>query len=145
MTAHTVHLGEPVTHRSFHLTPSRESRTEHQPDVVLPRPEVLAILSAARREDIALDGCFSAGPSGIQVYDHPWDGDGGRVGSAAHLGSVDWSWDCPVEGFVTVFRVLVTAAGTAVGLGSQGLLELVLSLGGLRPPESFLPPPRSAP
>jgi hypothetical protein len=141
MTAHTVLLGEPVAHRSFKLT-RPTSRTEHQPDVVLPRTEVLAILAAARREDVSLAGCFSAGPSGVQVWDSPWDG--GRVGASMHLGSVDWTWDAPVEGYVTVYRVLVTAAGTVVGLASQDLLDLVLALSGTRPPSAFLPSPRSS-
>lgn len=144
MTAHTVHLGGPAAHRSFRLTPPTQVHTEQQPDVVLPRAEVLSVLAGARREDVSMRGCFSAGPSGIQVWDGPWNGPGGRIGSASHLGSIDWSWDSPVEGYVTIYRVLVTASGTATGLSSQDLLDLVLGLSGLRPPSAFLPMPRSA-
>jgi len=141
MTAHTVHLPGPAAHRSFRLTP-REVRTEQQPDVVLPAMEAQALLLAAKQEDVSKGGCFSPGPAGVQVWDGPWNGVGGRVGTAAHLGSVDWSWDQPAEGFVTIYRVLLTAAGAKAGLTTNALLDTVLRLTGLRPLQAVLPLPR---
>ncbi len=142
MTAHTVHLPAPAAHRSFRLTPPREVRTEQQPDVVLGSHEARALLLAARDLDVSKGGCYSPGPAGVQVWDGPWNGIGGRVGTASHLGSVDWSWDQPAEGFVTIYRVLLTAAGSKAGLTTQALLDLVLQLTGLRPLTAVLPLPR---
>jgi hypothetical protein len=143
MTAHTVHLpGSPV-HRSFRLT-QRELRTEEHDDVVLSAAEARELLAAARDQDVSVGGCFSPGPAGVQLWDGPWNGAGGRVGTAEHLGSVDWSWDAPDKGFVTVYRVLLTAKGVRAGLTTQTLLDLVLSLSGMCRPASLgiLPMPR---
>ena len=144
MTAHQVHLPGPEKHRSFRLTSSRETRSEQQPDVVLPATEARALLAAAKAEDVSVGGCFSPGPAGVQVWDGPWNGEGGRVGSAAHLGSVDWSWDSPAEGFVTIYRVLLTVNGSRAGLTTHTLLDLVLNLTGLRPLKAAMPQPRTS-
>jgi hypothetical protein len=141
MTDHQVQAPGAAQHRSFRLTP-REFRSEHEPDVVLPAVEAHCLLSAARSQDVSLGGCYSPGPAGIQVWDGPWNGVGGRVGTAQHLGSVDWQWDSPAEGYVTVFRVLLTAAGARCGLTTHVLLDNVLSLTGLRPLQAVLPLPR---
>ena len=141
MTAHTVHLPTPPAHRSFRLTP-REVRSEQHPDVVLPSNEAQALLTAARAQDVSSGGCYSPGPAGIQVWDGPWNGPGGRVGTAQHLGSVDWSWDAPAEGFVTFYRVLLTAHGAKAGLTTHALLDLVLGLTGLRQGPHSVPAPR---
>jgi hypothetical protein len=141
MTAHQVQAPGPAQHKSFRLTP-RETRSERHPDVVLPITEARGLLSAARVQDVSLGGCFSPGPAGIQVWDGPWNGVGGRVGTAQHLGSVDWSWDAPAEGYVTIFRVLLTAPGARCGLTTHTLLDHVLSLTGLRPLQAVVPLPR---
>jgi hypothetical protein len=143
MTAHTSHLPEPV-HRSFRLS-QREVRSQQEPDVVLAAAEARAMLAAARGEDVSSGGCYSPGPAGVQVWDGPWNGPGGRVGTAQHLGSVDWSWDSPAEGFVTIYRVLLTASGNRAGLTTHGLLDLVLALAGRRPGNADVPVPRPAP
>ena len=143
MTAFMAHQPGSGQHKSFRLTP-REVRTERHPDVVLPADEARALLAAARRQDVSMGGCFSPGPAGVQVWDGPWNGAGGRVGTAEHLGSVDWSWDAPAEGFVTIYRVLLTAAGARGGLTTHALLDTVLSLTGLRPLRPTVPLPRRA-
>jgi hypothetical protein len=128
-------------HRSFRLTP-REVRTEQHPDVVLGADEARSLLAAAKAQDVSVGGCFSPGPAGIQVWDGPWNGVLGRVGTAKHLGSVDWSWDSPALGFVTIYRVLLTASGTRAGLTTHTLLDTVLTLTGLRPMRAIPPLPR---
>lgn len=129
MTTHTAHGTGSGAHRSFRLTP-REVRTEQGPDVVLRSAEAQALLAAAAAQDVSAGGCFSPGPAGIQVWDGPWNGPGGRVGTAQHLGSVDWSWDVPAAGYATVYRVLLTAAGGRAGLTTHALLDAVLGLAG---------------
>ena len=136
-------------HRSFRLTrPSAPLAVAEQvrPALVLQEHQGRALLAAAAREDVGRGGCFSAGPAGVQVWSGPFDGPGGTHGSAAHLGSVDWSYDTPVRHYVTIYRVLVTAAGVGAGLGTAQVLQQVLDLAGIEASGETapmpVPPPR---
>lgn len=136
-------------HRSFRLTrPATEPQvaTQVRPAIVLPDREARALLAAAGRDDVARGGCFSAGPAGVQVWSGPWNGLLGRHGDSEHLGSVDWSYDTPARHYITVYRVMVTAAGHARGQTPEALLQRVLDLAGVRAPSDALalpvPPPR---
>lgn len=134
MTVHTVELDPRPVHRSFRLTrPGAPTALSSQvrPAMVLPEREGRALLTAAGREDVGGSGCYSAGPAGIQVWSGPWDGVGGSKGSAVHLGSVDWSYDTPVRHYITIYRVLVTAAGIDAGETTNSVLARVLNLAGL--------------
>src|SRR5204863_273176 len=71
-----------------------------------------------------------AGPACIQVWDHPWDGEG-DPGTATHLGSVDWSYDTPVRHYVTIYRAMVTAAGVETGESTLSVLQAVMNLTGI--------------
>lgn len=150
MTIHSVELEQPKpVHRSFRLTrPGADVALESmvRPALVLPEREGRALLLAAQREDVSRGGCYSAGPAGVQVWSGPWEGVGGSHGSAAHLGSVDWSYDTPVRHYITVYRVLVTAEGVRVGETTASLLGRVLGLAGLNSAGEVLslpvPPPR---
>ncbi len=133
-------LPEPRSpHRSFRLTrpaprpagPALAAAEQVRPALVLQEHQGRALLAAAQREDVGRGGCFSAGPAGVQLWSAPFDGLGGTHGSAAHWGSVDWSYDTPVRHYVTVYRVLVTAAGAAAGLSTSSVLQRVLDLAGL--------------
>ena len=148
MTVYTVESPKPV-HRSFRLTrPSDRVAVQSQirPALVLPEREARNLLSAATREDVSRGGVFSAGPAGIQLWSGAWDGPGGSHGSAVHLGSVDWSYDTPARHYITVYRVLVTAAGADRGLNTESVLSEVMALGGLTSEGATLvmavPPPR---
>ncbi|MCW2606093.1 MAG: hypothetical protein JWO60_786 [Frankiales bacterium] len=125
-------------HRSFRLTrPAPRAAAplalaeQVRPALVLQEHQGRALLQAAAREDVGRGGCFSAGPAGIQLWSGPFDGLGGTHGSASHLGSVDWSYDTPVRHYVTVYRVLVTAAGVGAGLSTAEVLRRVLDLAGI--------------
>lgn len=102
--------------------------SEHHPDVVVPVAEARLLLAAARAQDVSAGGCFSPGPSGVQVWSGPWDGAGGRPGSSELVGSVDWSEDVPLPGSATVYRVHLTAVGSRAGLTTHDVLDLVLGL-----------------
>ena len=150
MTVHTIELQQPKpVHRSFRLTrPGANVALESQvrPALVLPEREGRALLLAAQREDVSRGGCYSAGPAGVQVWSGPWEGVGGSRGESQHLGSVDWSYDTPVRHYITVYRVLVTAAGVENGENTSSLLARVLGLAGLGASGEILsmsvPPPR---
>jgi hypothetical protein len=148
VTVYTVESPKPV-HKSFRLTrPGSHTAVQSQirPALVLPEREARVLLSAAQREDVSRGGVFSAGPAGIQLWSGAWDGPGGSHGSAAHLGSVDWSYDTPARHYITVYRVLVTAAGAELGLSTDSVLARVMALGGLSTEGATLamtvPPPR---
>lgn len=150
MTLHSVELAQPKPmHRSFRLTrPGSVVAVESQvrPALVLPEREGRALLLAAQRQDVSSNGCYSAGPAGVQVWSGPWKGPGGSHGEAKHLGSVDWSYDTPVRHYITIYRVLVTAHGVEAGETTATILANVLALAGLGASGETLsmpvPPPR---
>lgn len=149
MTLQTI-VEQPVQHRSFRLTRPGAApaavATQVRPSIVLPDREARALLAGADRADITRDGCFSAGPAGVQVWSGPWNGLLGTRGSAEHLGSVDWSYDTPSRHYITIYRVLVTARGTAARLSAEDVLGQVLALAGVEIPgqtaQLVVPPPR---
>lgn len=102
-----------------------------RPSLVLAERESRELLAAAARQDVGLDGRFSAGPAGIQVWDGPFNGASGTHGTAVHLGSVDWSYDTPAKHYVTIYRVMVTQSGVDTGESTYSILGTVLALGGL--------------
>lgn len=102
-----------------------------RPALVLPEREARELIAAARLNDVANGGRFSAGPAGIQVWSAPWNGTGGGHGSAEHLGSVDWSYDTPVKHYCTIYRAMVTSAGVAAGETTTSVLARVLALTGV--------------
>lgn len=112
------------------ITVSRQVR----PAIVLPDREARALLAAAEREDVAEGGCFSAGPAGVQVWSGPWNGRLGSRGTSEHHGSVDWSYDTPSRHWITVYRVLVTGRGEAVGATPESILGRVLGLADIATP-----------
>jgi len=127
---------QPVQHRSFRLTRPGAApaalATQVRPSIVLPDREARALLAGAERADITRDGCFSAGPAGVQVWSGPWNGMLGTRGTAEHLGSVDWSYDTPTRHYITIYRVLVTAKGSAHCLTAEDVLDRVLALAGVQ-------------
>ena len=130
-------------HRSFRLTrPSAPVElavaSNVRPSIVLPDREARALLAAAERADVSAGGTYSAGPAGVQVWSGPWNGLLGSKGSARHLGSVDWSYDTPSKHYITVYRVMVTAAGAEAGLSPADLLARVLALAGVTAPSNSL-------
>lgn len=102
-----------------------------RPALVLAERETRELLAGAQRHDVGLDGRFSAGPAGIQLWDGPFNGPNGTKGTARHLGSVDWSYDTPAKHYATIYRVMVTQAGVEAGETTLSVLATVLALGGL--------------
>jgi hypothetical protein len=148
MTVYSVEVPKPV-HRSFRLTRTTDRvavQSQIRPALVLPEREARHLLAQAGKQDVSRGGVYSAGPAGVQVWSGQWDGPGGSHGTAVHLGSVDWSYDTPARHYITVYRVLVTAAGATAGQTTDSVLASVLSLGGLRADGTTLamsaPPPR---
>lgn len=101
-----------------------------RPSLVLDERVARDLLQQAARFDVSAGGQFSAGPAGIQVWSGPWDGELGGKGSAVHLGSVDWTYDTPSRGYVTIYRSMVTQAGLDRGETTGSVLTGVLNLVG---------------
>jgi hypothetical protein len=102
-----------------------------RPALILPELQARAMLDAAARADVAAEGCFRAGPAGIQVWSGRFDGPDGRPGSAVHLGSVDWTYDTPARHWALIYRAMVTKAGVERGETTLSVLTRVLGLTGL--------------
>jgi hypothetical protein len=100
-----------------------------RPSLVVEERQARDLLAEARRLDVASGGRFSAGPAGVQVWSGPFDGVGGTHGTAVHLGSVDWTYDTPSKGYVTIYRSMVTTAGLERGESTESVLRTVLKLG----------------
>jgi len=146
MTVHVVERDTAPVHRSFRLT-RRSTQTsvasQVRPALVLTETQARALLAAADRGDVGRDGCFSAGPAGVQLWSGPWDGELGTHGTSEHLGSVDWCYDTPTRHYITVYRVLVTARGAEAGQTTSGLLARVLAMAGVESAvqAQLVPPP----
>ncbi len=135
MTLHLVQLERKTDHKSFRLTRGGAvTSSDTRPDVVLPVEQARLVLAAAARNDVSSGGAYSPGPAGVQVWSGPWNGPTGGRGTAEHLGSVDWSYDTPVTQYVTVYRIMLTAAGADLGLTTDLVLSTVLALGGISVP-----------
>jgi hypothetical protein len=130
---HVVPLGGPTTtlrlKEGVVAVPALSSHV--RPALVLAERETRELLASAGRNDVGLDGPYSAGPAGIQVWDGPFNGPNGTHGTAVHLGSVDWSYDTPAKHYVTIYRVMVTQGGVDAGETTFSIMARVLSLGGL--------------
>ena len=139
-------------HRSFRLTrPAAPLAVAEQvrPTLVLREEQSRALLRAAAHQDVARGGCLSAGPAGVQVWSRPFDGPDGTAGTSELLGSVDWTYDTPIRHHVTVYRVVVTVAGSALGIAPSQLLRHVLRTAGVETEAAgadvaavHVPPPR---
>jgi hypothetical protein len=105
-------------------------RLERAVSLVLSEEQASRMLRAAEEQDVAAGGVFSAGPSGVQVWSEPWNGDAGTSGSSVRLGSVEWTANAPARACITIHRCLVTRAGQARGIEPADLLERVLDLAG---------------
>jgi hypothetical protein len=109
-----------------------------QPPLVLPEHQSHALQEALRNREVHAGGRFLVLPTGVQVWDRPFDGPGGTNGDARHLGSVDWVLDEPARGYATVRRAIVTAPGAASGQTPLSVLTDVLDAAGMRIDEGRL-------
>ncbi len=101
-----------------------------RPSLVLDEQVARDLLKEAAYRDVAAGGRFAAGPAGVQVWSGQWDGPNGSHGSAVHLGSVDWTYDTPSKGYVTIYRSMVTQRGIDRGETTESVLLAVLRLVG---------------
>ncbi len=112
------------------------------PGLVLPEPETSDVLAAAGPGATAAGGVLSASASGVQVWNAPPSHVADPASPLAHLGSVDWNFDTPGQGFATIFRVIVTAAGAAAGEATASILHRVLAAARMSINSSRLGPAR---
>ncbi|MDH4352458.1 MAG: hypothetical protein OEW41_00590 [Actinomycetota bacterium] len=102
-----------------------------RPALVLAERESRQLIEAAKHHDVSLGGIFCSGPTGIQVWNQPWDDPQQGPGASIHLGSVDWTYDTPVKHYVTIYRAMVTENGVAMGESTLSVLTKVLGLTGI--------------
>ena len=120
-----------------------------RPAAVLETRAAARVLEALRRDDVAAGGVWNASASVWQRYDRPWNGVGGTRGDARLLGSVAVMYDTPGVHEVTIYRVTITPAGTALGWTVDDLCDDALQVSGLTlatcPRAELHSPPRTDP
>src|SRR5436305_2099197 len=84
-----------------------------RPAAVLREQEASRVVAALEQEDVARGGVWNAAPGLWQRYDHPWDGDGGMVGSARLMGTIGVVYGSPSRYEITIYRVTVSEEGVS--------------------------------
>ncbi|GAB7191310.1 hypothetical protein NUM3379_20170 [Kineococcus sp. NUM-3379] len=115
-----------------------------RPAAVVPEDEARAILAALADRDVHAGGTWQAEPSLWTRFDRQWDAPA-APGGAVPVGRLHVAYGTPTRYEVTVFRVTVTAAGSALGWSVESLCDEALGYGGLRlqdcPRAALTPPP----
>jgi len=116
-----------------------------RPAAVIPEEAAHAVLMQLSLGDVRVGGKWEAEPSTWRRYDRPWDLPD-SPGSAVLLGSIHIAYGVPTRYEITVFRVSVTADGTAGGWTVSTLCDEALAYGGLSlatcPRADLRPPPQ---
>ena len=102
-----------------------------RPAAVLREQEASRVVAALEQEDVARGGVWNAAPGLWQRYDHPWDGDGGMVGSARLMGTIGVVYGSPSRYEITIYRVTVSEEGVSQGGSVESLCDDALRHGGL--------------
>ncbi len=102
-----------------------------RPAAVLESRVATLVLGALRADDVSTGGVWNASASVWQRYDRAWNGVGGTRGDARLMGTVAVMYDTPVRHEVTIYRVTITPAGSALGWTVSSLCDDALAAGGL--------------
>jgi hypothetical protein len=102
-----------------------------RPAAVLDTRMASRVLSELERLDVSRGGVWAAASALWQRYDQPWNGQHGSRGSAELVGSIGVMYDSPARNQITLYRVTLTAAGSAAGWTVDRLCDDALSWVGL--------------
>lgn len=102
-----------------------------RPAAVLRAQEVERVVAALTERDVANGGMWNATPGLWQRYDKPWDGPGGMLGSARLVGTIAAAYGSPTRYDITLYRVMVTDHGAALGWTTESLCDDALGYAGL--------------
>ncbi len=116
-----------------------------RPAAIVPEESARAILMELALRDVQLGGHWLADPSRWARYDAPWVADGDPVPSEL-IGTIQVAYGTPSRYEITIYRVTVTAHGTALGYNVSSLCDEALAFGGLSlttcPRATFSAPPK---
>jgi hypothetical protein len=117
-----------------------------RPAAIVPETNAREVLVELALRDIQNGGHWSAQPSLWRRYDRPWDGEGGGMGTAQLIGSIQVAYGTPTRYEITIYRVTVTRFGQEHGWSVESLCNEALALGGLDlancPRATLAPPPK---
>lgn len=108
-----------------------DTTTVIRPAAVLHDKAAAAIVAELARLDVGKGGVWNASAGLWQRYDKAWDGVPGGRGSAVLVGSIMAVYGTPSRYQITLYRVTVTAAGSALGWTVDALCDDALSYGGM--------------
>lgn len=112
-------------------TMSGESSRIIRPAAVLREQEAAKLQAALEANDVSRGGVWNVGPGLWQRYNRPWDGVGGMVGQARLMGTVGVIYGSPSRHEITIYRVTVTADGSAEGWTVETICDDALDFVGL--------------
>jgi hypothetical protein len=117
-----------------------------RPAAVMPESAARAVLAELALHDVRAGGFWLSSPTSWRRYDRPWNGSDGGLGTAQLVGAIQVAYGTPTRYEITVFRVTVTAVGTASKWTVTSLCNEALGFGGLTlatcPRADLRPPPR---
>jgi hypothetical protein len=102
-----------------------------RPAAVVPESAATRIVAALGERDVSCGGVWNASATLWQRYSAPWDGPGSTRGTAVLVGTVAVAYGTPVRHHITVYRVTITDAGSALGWTVDQLCDEALGFGGL--------------
>jgi hypothetical protein len=102
-----------------------------RPAAVLRQVEGQRVVAALSELDVANGGIWNVNPGLWQRYDKPWDGIGGMTGTSKLIGTIASTYGAPTRYDITLYRVTVTAHGTALGWTVESLCNDALGYAGL--------------
>jgi hypothetical protein len=102
-----------------------------RPAAVVPEASAATIVAELTARDVSNGGVWNATPTLWQRYSGPWDGPGQTRGSAVLIGTIAVAYETPVRNHITIYRVNVSPAGSALGWSVDQLCDDALAYGGL--------------
>ena len=110
---------------------SGETSRVIRPAAVLREQEAARLQAALEANDVSRGGVWNVGPGLWQRYNRPWDGIGGMLGQARLMGTIGVIYGSPSRHEITIYRVTVTADGSAEGWTVETICDDALDFVGL--------------
>lgn len=101
-----------------------------RPAAIVPEDAARAILVDLSLNDVRHDGLWLASPAMWVRFDRPWLSQI-EPGASKQMGTVHVAYGTPTRYDITIYRVVITTAGAAVGWTVESLTDAALAPGGL--------------
>ena len=102
-----------------------------RPAAIISDKAARVITDWLRLQDVRQGGRWRTTVSTWERFDFPWNGPAGQPGTSLPVGSVHVVYDQPRRYWATIFRVMVTPHGAALGYTVNGIADEALQQGEL--------------